>query len=352
MKYLLTINTGLFLIALGFSTPAFSEDAVQLRVQRHGLEESFRGIAVRSASEAWVSGTGGTVLRTTDAGQSWQDVEVGHDKQLDFRDIALPKPGVVVLMSAGLGEQSRIFRSTDNGTSWDTVLLNPDAKGFFNAITFSDAEHGVLVGDPIEGRIDLYKTSDAGETWQRGQGPIVADGEYCFAASGTNIAAVGQDQLWLATGGARARVFFSADGGLNWETRETPMLQGNESSGIFSIAFRSARHGVIVGGDYKNPDVDGGPAGRRNVAWTSDGGVTWVSTQQEGRFPHKACTRHLAGKVWLAVGRTGVAITRDDGATWDHCSKESFYTCDVVPGASTGWMAGKDGRIARFTLLK
>ena len=51
---------------------------------------------------------------------------------------------------------------------------------------------------------------------------------------------------------------------------ETPLAHGSDSSGIFSIAFRDAKHGLIAGGDYQHPDSDGA-----NLASTDDGGVTW-----------------------------------------------------------------------------
>ena len=45
------------------------------------------------------------------------------------------------------------------------------------------------------------------------------------------------------------------------------MIHGADSTGIFSIAFRDPLHGVIAGGDYKQPDDDG-----PNLAFTDDGG--------------------------------------------------------------------------------
>jgi photosystem II stability/assembly factor-like uncharacterized protein len=77
--------------------------------------------------------------------------------------------------------------------------------------------------------------------------------------------------IWFATGGRVARVFHSTDRGQTWQVTNTPILQGPDSAGIFSIAFRDATHGVIAGGDYKHPDQDG-----PNLAFTTDGGKTWT----------------------------------------------------------------------------
>ena len=54
-----------------------------------------------------------------------------------------------------------------------------------------------------------------------------------------------------------------------WAVAQTPVATG-DATGIFSIAFRDAVHGVVVGGNYQREGdaID-------NVALTSDGGVTW-----------------------------------------------------------------------------
>jgi hypothetical protein len=69
----------------------------------------------------------------------------------------------------------------------------------------------------------------------------------------------------------RSRVFHSPDRGQTWQVFDAPIVQGPDSAGIFSIAFRDPLHGVIAGGDYKRPKADG-----PNLAFTSDGGKTWT----------------------------------------------------------------------------
>ena len=312
--------------------------------QMSNVNASLRGIAVVDDREGWVSGSGGVVIHTVDGGRIWERVRIPDSDESDFRDIAVPEKGVVLLMSAGPGGLSRVLRSTDGGASWTVTLQNQDPAGFFNAFTFSDAQNGILIGDPIQGRLDMYRTKDGGATWRRDQGPPLQKGEYGFAASGTNVASVLPSHHWVATGGSVARVFWSTDSALNWSPVSTPIAQGSESSGIFSIAFRDPRHGIIVGGDYKNPDADNG-----NAARTADGGRTWTLSDPRGKIPHKACVRHITGKSWMAVGRTGIVVSDDDGLSWKHVSRESYYTFDVNAETLTGWMAGTDGRVARFT---
>lgn len=327
-----------------------SEVPVDISEAKSIADSSFRGIAVRNKDEAWVGGSNGVLMVTRDGGTSWSAAKLPGSEGLDFRDIELPAANVVVAMAAGPGEKSKVFRSSDSGKTWAVALQNKQPKGFFNAIVFWSESDGLLVGDPLDGHIDLYRTSDGGVSWKqlpKASRPKLQDGEYGFAASGTNLSVSGESNAYIATGGSQARLLVSGNRGNTWTANATPLTSGKDSTGVFSVAFRDAQYGVVVGGDYKQPDVDNG-----NVAWTKDGGKTWQlvgkpAAIKTAAIPHKACVRNLKNKQWMAVGRTGIVYSADDGQTWTTASEQSFYTFDVAPDG-TGWLAGADGRVARF----
>src|SRR5262249_53641954 len=159
------------------------------------------------------------------------------------------------------------------GATWTMQFKNDDQKAFLDAMTFWDANHGLVFGDSIDRQFYVLMTADGGGTWSRVPAttlPPALENEGAFAASGTNIAVLGKTHAWIGTGaGAKARVLRTTDGGRSWQVADTPLAAG-PSTGIFSIAFRDAKHGVIVGGDYRKETeaVD-------NLAITNDGGVTW-----------------------------------------------------------------------------
>ncbi|MEO2011952.1 MAG: hypothetical protein ABGX22_25010 [Pirellulaceae bacterium] len=323
-------------------------DTIRITPQTSGVDASFRGLAVRSMKEAWITGSKGTVIRTLDGGRTWNPIVVPGANDLDFRDVEVLPDGTVVLMSIGSGNASRILRSTNAGTAWKTVLTNAEPNGFFDGMTFTqDGRNGLLFGDPINGRMDMYRTDDHGVTWRRVAErlrPPLEKGEYGFAASGTGVVMMGKS-IWIATGGSVARVLHSADDGATWKAHTTPVRSGNESSGIFSIDFVDPRTAVVVGGNYLRPEVD-----RDNIARSIDGGITWAIVPSV-RMPHKACVRSLGKGRLLTCGRTGVAFSSDAGLTWEQITTDSYFTLAVDKDSATGFLAGRDGHVARFDLV-
>src|SRR6185312_13537987 len=155
------------------------------------------------------------------------------------------------------------------------VFEEKRAGVFFDAIAFWDHKHGIVLSDPVDGRFALFTTDDGGASWKQIPSaalPPALPNEGAFAASNSCLTVHGSGAVWFATGGASvARVFRSADRGKSWKVAETPMHPKNASSGIFSLAFSSAKNGVAVGGDYQHPDSSDLP----NPLRTFDGGQSW-----------------------------------------------------------------------------
>ena len=316
---------------------------VKLRETTTGMDASFRGVAVEGENEAWVTGSKGTVMRTVDAGKNWKRISVPRSAELDFRDVEIPLAGTVLLMSAGPGKASKVLRSVDAGNSWELVLQNLNPEGFFDGMDFDDTgKHGVLYGDPINGRLDLYVTHDGGATWKpiplSGR-PALEEGEYGFAASGTGVT-INNKMLYVATGGAMARVWRSTDWGQSWDVANTPVRAGNSSSGIFSMDFLDANLGLVVGGDYTKPELN-----EWNLASSTDGGETWVA-QPKVNLEHKACLRSLGQNGVVACGRTGVDVSWDAGKRWQPVDSGGYYTVAVDVDGRIAYLAGSDGRVA------
>lgn len=335
----------------------------QWTIQTSGTTARLRGVSAVSSRVAWASGSESTVLRTIDGGAVWKRLTVTTDK-LDFRDIDAFDDRTAYVLSIGNGPASRIYKTTDAGATWTLQFKNEDPKAFYDAMSFWDRDHGIVIGDSIDGQFCILTTENGGRTWNRVQAkalPAALENEGAFAASGTNIDIVGKSHAWIGTGGARkGRVLRTTDRGRTWAIADTPLLAGS-SAGIFSIAFRDERHGIIVGGDYtkENEAID-------NLAVTTDGGITWSLVK--GLSGYRSAVAYVPGSnppALVAVGPSGVDYSTDDGRTWMrsetlkseiHGPKSEIplgfdtlsFARNGVKSTPVGWAAGASGRIARL----
>ncbi|MGI9167677.1 MAG: WD40/YVTN/BNR-like repeat-containing protein [Pyrinomonadaceae bacterium] len=322
----------------------------QWSLQTSRVNARLRGVSAVNDRVAWASGSESTVLRTADGGATWQRLKVTEDV-LDFRDIDAIDARTAYVLSIGNGPASRIYKTNDAGATWTLQFRNEDPKAFFDAMSFWDADHGVVIGDSIDGQFCIMTTENGGRLWKRvpaNELLTALENEGAFAASGTNIAVFGKSHAWIGTGAAKkARVLRTTDRGRTWAIADTPLLAG-ASAGIFSIAFRDARHGVVVGGDYTSEKnaVD-------NLAVTSDGGVTWKLLK--GLSGYRSVVAYVPGvktPTVVAIGPSGADYSTDDGHTWRVLEGPGFDTLSFARGSfkggAIGWAAGARGSLARL----
>jgi photosystem II stability/assembly factor-like uncharacterized protein len=310
--------------------------------------ERLRGVSAASVTVAWASGNKGTVVRTVDGGATWTRAVVPGAEALDFRDIEAFSKDAASILSIGAGDTSRIYRTADGGKTWALQFTNPDPRAFYDALAFWDETHGLAVGDPVDGRFTVIRTVDAGRTWSPvppASVPEALPGDGAFAASGTCLVVQGSRHAWFGTGGgARARVFRSTDQGLTWNVADTPIMAGNASSGIFSLAFSDAEHGIAVGGDYRKEGESGD-----NVAITRDGGRTWAFPGTARIRGYRSAVAYVPGSNGhrlIAVGPAGSDASADGGATWTPLGDDGFHAISISNVGGAAWAVGEGGRIA------
>jgi photosystem II stability/assembly factor-like uncharacterized protein len=321
--------------------------AVTWQSQTSGVAVRLRGVSAVSARIARASGANGTVLRTVDGGETWQTVSVPDAEKLDFRDVDATSDRVAYVLSIGSGESSRIYKTVDTGAHWALQFANRDPKVFLDAMTFRDGTHGLAFSDSVDGQFVILMTSN-GRTWERipaDRLPPALPGEGAYAASGTNVA-MAAGRVW--TGTTAGRVLRSADDGRTWTVAETG-LATSQSAGIFSVAFRDASHGVVVGGDYRKESE-----AVENVAWTSDGGTTWSVVKDHSVSGFRSVVAFVATargpkRALMAIGPTGADWSDDDGRTWAAVESAGFDTFAVAASGEVGWAAGTGGRISKWS---
>jgi photosystem II stability/assembly factor-like uncharacterized protein len=363
----------------------------QWQVENSHSHASLRGIDYVGHGIAWASGTGGTILRTINNGETWQACSVpSGGEALDFRAVQAIDYRTAIVMSAGTGDLSRLYKTTDGCKSWRLVFANPDSPGgFYDALLFITPQLGLVFGDPalgsmsnpVEGSYFIFRirvTHDAGETWV----PIVSFGkvgenlaplanEGLFAASNSSVL-IRDGILWIGTSGGRvlkrklyesrnqqAYVFeagvcagqvdpSSKSCGIpwmDWRNVTTPLSSESGTAGVFSLAFRSSQIGVAVGGDYKKPGDS-----TRTAAFTTDGGAHWLAAERSPAGYRSAVAFDEATKTWIAVGPNGTDVSRDDGHTWIAVKPKTGEPQDTDQNwnaLSLPFVVGQDGRIGK-----
>src|SRR5215207_5403570 len=114
------------------------------------------------------AGTDRGLLRTDDAGQSWQRVASPMDDSAVWSLAIDPAAPEVMFAGTGTSGPARLFRSTDGGTSWAecqvAVAAECPAVGVPRFTAIAVGERGVWATIEVDG---VRVSRDGGETWTR-----------------------------------------------------------------------------------------------------------------------------------------------------------------------------------------
>jgi photosystem II stability/assembly factor-like uncharacterized protein len=120
-----------------------------------GTEKTLFGVDFTSATTGWVVGIDGLVMRTRDGGTTWDvqrgTTEVGSLEQLGFLDL-LRNPGLYDIDVAGdlgciVGDTGTVLVSTDAGETWAPRELPGDLRLLWvRAVSLLPGTGGLLVG--------------------------------------------------------------------------------------------------------------------------------------------------------------------------------------------------------------
>jgi len=323
-----------------------------LNAQRHlpaieiltsGTTTSLRGLSVVNDNVVWVSGSNGTVGKTTNAGKNWKWITVKGFEKKEFRDIEAFDAATAVIIA--VDSPGYILKTNDGGESWKVVYENKTKGIFLDAMEFWNEQSGIIIGDPIDGRFFILRTFDGGSTWRDiplANRPVANSGEACFAASGTNIRALDRDEAVFVSGGTKSRIFIR-DAAI-----ELPIIQGKETTGANSISVfdhnkrKGGKRMIVVGGDF-NADS----STTKNCFLSSDHGKSWWAPKIPPHGYRSCVEYYLSKKNILTCGPNGVDYTFDGGKSFTLISREGFHVCRVAKYGGSIFLAGGNGKVGR-----
>lgn len=299
---------------------------------------SIRAVEIMGNSVAF-AGSGGAYGLYTGGKQPVKVNRQQHDSIVpEFRAVASTENDFFMLSVA---TPALLYKTGDDG-QMELVYKEEGETVFYDSMVFWNDREGIAMGDPVEDCLSVIITRNGGESWKKlscDQLPETAEGEAAFAASDSNIAVVGE-QTWMISGGMASRIFYSPDKGESWEVFELPLIQGEPTTGAYTLDFFDEDIGIVFGGDYTSPEKN-----TANKAVTTDGGKNWRLIS-EGKGPgYQSSVRFVPGgkgSEIIAAGPSGISYSQDRGQTWDKLSDQGLHTIRFV-NDSVAFAGGSNG---------
>lgn len=279
------------------------------------------GLAFSSPTDGLAVTSGGTIERTTDGGNSWNQVQVAP---AGLRGVTIVNP----TLAFAVGDGGEMLRSTDGGLTWTRLplaLTGGGAAPDLHTITCADPDDCLISTTNAN---QLVRTTDGGQT-----GTIVSVSNHALNGVaytvGTRVVGVGGGgatvisddagqtfptvptaplaHFWgpgqglLIAGRAPGTVYLPGHRGIAATTdsgRSWSLLHVPTAVDVASVAFTSRRTGYAL---------DSGGVLRR----TTDGGTSW-SSFAEGHSPRSALVAPTP-KTLLLVGPKGIFRSTNGG---------------------------------------
>ncbi|MBL0940612.1 MAG: oxidoreductase [Gemmatimonadaceae bacterium] len=313
-----------------------------------GVTPLLQSVHAAGDSVVWAAGHRGTVLRSRDAGRTWEKLPTPSGDSLEYRDVHGMGADTAWILSAGAGAKSRIYRTTDGGKQWALQFLNADTAAFYDCLSFGSPTSGVAFSDASGGRTNILQTSNGGAAWTLrpvSDVPAPLNGEGAFAASGQCVAHASPSHVVITTGSPGARLLSSHDGGRTWRADSTPFVRG-AVAGLTGIAFATPQRAVAVAGDINALRTDTSSA---VIGITNDAGRTWSMRprpSQPGAIVSASWVPANGDRILVVASYGGASYSLDAGATWTRITDQ--VTTSVVAVGRTAILVGGTGRIWRI----
>lgn len=264
----------LLFLAASFSSAAQTENVVYPR----NWDTKFQDVYVDASGQGYAVGTCGVIVRTTNAGMSWQLVNLS-ESSVDYYAVTCPGDNCDNALIAGDG-----ILLTRSGGNFSMDL----DEQFQDIRMFHQLDNNVVIGD--KNGENYLRSTDNGGTWTTLTATTTRfQGSFMSFYSGSGGYVFDGDKFLNKT----------TDGGATW-TRNTTAMES------FPIAqhWRNANNGWVQTSD-------------QNIHKTTDGGLTWTDLAPPTKprrmlwlesfsSTHLVCAS-LVDEFWVSM---------DGGSTW------------------------------------
>ncbi len=293
-----------------------------------GTSSTLRAVHFLDVSTGYVAGDNGTILKTTNGGETWEDVSEFTD---DFYGIHFLSPDTGVVA----GANGLIVRTLDGGNNWSVVSI--DVNVDLLTVSFYD-DVGIIGGQEQT----ILTSDDIGESWttyQTGymgfglQGSHMLDSDHGYLS--------GQSPIFQPT------IYKTDDGGETWQNisflyEVNGVITEGAANDVF---FINPYEGFIAGNLW---------TGEGAIAHSTDGGNSW-NTIGVFEFVHEGLraidfpSEHTG---FTAGSHGAILATQDGGDTWELQTTNVFdFLHDIMLVDSlNGYAVGENGVILKTTV--
>ncbi len=261
----------------------------------------------------------GYMLKTTDGGNTWQQLEYNLGGQVYAFDVVSENVWYV-----GRSRTVNMYKTTDGGLTYEeqATPATGSTKHFYD-VGFIDEN----IGYASRSNGEIMKTTD-GVNWESANSQHGTKSVYSIAVL---------DAQTVISVGSSALAYKTTDGGENWTQLNTGI-----AGSYFTVEFFDDKVGYIAG--YSSPYP--------TLSKTVDGGDTWTPVEFPSDFDKFGSAWGIGfanqNSLWLTMLNGDIIYTEDGGATWseyDKLSSNVIYDISIVGGDI--WASGSGGTIMK-----
>ncbi|MFT3702736.1 MAG: YCF48-related protein [Agriterribacter sp.] len=291
--------------------------------QSTDVYDVMNAIYFTSENNGYAGGSDGAMYSTNNGGVSWE--WIGFTARIDTYDInslyfLSNNTGFAV---GGLG---RILKTTDGGKNWKSYAFSYDP---IMALSFPEKN----VGYAATGK-QVFKTEDKGNTWK-----VTSNFELVDYIGGLQQMHFTDENKGFVTLSANTRVYYTSDGGKNWNDF-SPTYYSYES--ISDIDFITPNTGFMILQSGSNS----------LIVKTKDGGATWEDVWKN-QYAGESFIKidYVTESLGFATRYGSVYKTTDNSKTWQKIFELDYGSINEVSfiNEQKGFIAGDQGLLYMTT---